>query len=187
MDDQFTASVKGKMLAALEVTKTDLATIRTGRATPALIDHVEILAYEGSQKLKLREMATVTATDAQNLIIHPYDPSTIEDIIKGILGANLGFSPVAEGSEVRITIPPLSTERRLEYIKLAHAKLEAGKIMIRQVRHEEMARLKRAYEAKEMSEDEKKREEKLIQEVTDKMIAEIDLLGELKEKELLQI
>lgn len=187
MDDQFSAEVKQRMLKSLEVTKNDLATIRTGRATPALVEHIDVLAYGGSQKLKVREMATITSGDTKSLLIHPFDPSTKEDIVKGILEANVGLSPVAEGNDIRITIPPLSEERRQEYIKLAHAKLEAGKVMIRQVRHEEMADLKKDFESKTITEDDKKRAEKLIQEVTDETIAELEHLGELKEKELSQI
>lgn len=187
MDDQYSSEIKAKMLRALEVTKTDLATVHTGRATPALVEHIEINAYGASQKLKLQELATISSIDTKTLVIHPFDPATRDEIVKGILEANIGFSPIAEGSEIRINIPPLSQERRHEYLKLARAKLEAGRIMIRQVRHEEMAELKKDYEAKLITEDDKKRAEKIIQELTDTMIAEIDHLGEMKEKELMQI
>lgn len=186
MDDQFSAEIKGRMLKALEVTKNDLATVRTGRATPALVEHMQIMAYEG-QKMALRELATITTDDAKTLLIHPFDPAVREEIVKGIFEANVGLSPVAEGNDIRISIPPLSEERRQEYLKLARAKLEAGRIMIRQIRHEEMADLKRDFEVKIIIEDDKKRAEKLIQELTDEMIAELDHLGELKEKELMQI
>lgn len=175
------------MLKALEVTKADLGTIRTGRATPALVEHIEIMAYEGSQKMRVRDMATITASDTQTLLIQPFDPATKEEIVKGIQEANVGLSPVIDGEVIRITIPPLSQERRQEYLKLAKAKLEAGKVMIRQIRHDEMAKLKRSYEAKETTEDDKKRLEKQIQGVTDEMVSEIDHLGSLKEQELMQI
>lgn len=187
MDDQFSSEIKQKMLKCLEVTRTDIATIRTGRATPALVEHIEVAAYGGSQKLKVRELATITTGDAKSLLIHPFDPATQEEIVKGILEANVGLSPVAESNDIRISIPPLSEERRQEYLKLARAKLEAGRIMIRQVRHEEMADLKRDFESRAITEDDKKRAEKIIQELTDEMIAELDHLGEMKEKELLQI
>ncbi len=186
MDDQNTVQLKAKMIRALEITKNDMATVRTGRATPALIDQLEILAY-GGQKMKLREWATISTPDAKTLYVHLFDPSTREDIIKSILEANVGFTPVAENNDIRISIPPLSEDRRQEYIKLARAKLEAGKIMIRQVRHEEMADLKREFEAKQITEDDKKHFEKIVQEITDEMIAELEYLGELKEKELMQI
>jgi ribosome recycling factor len=186
MDDPNTAQVKTKMLKALEVTKTDLSTVRTGRAAPALVDHIEVLAY-GSQKMKVQELATITTADSKTILIHPFDPSTRDDIVKGILEANTGLTPVAEANDIRISIPSLTEERRGEYMKLAKAKVEAGKIMIRQVRHEEMHAMKRKNEANEITEDEKKRAEKHIQEITDEMIAELDHLLDLKEKELMQI
>ena len=175
------------MLKCLEVTKVDLATVRTGRATPALVDHIEINAYGGSQRLKVRELATITTSDAQTILIHPFDPSTKEEIVKGILEANVGLTPIVEAEVLRLSIPSLSKERRQEYLKLARAKLEAGKVMVRQVRHDEMAGLKRALEANEVTEDDRKRYEKHIQEITDEMIAELEHLEELKEKELLQL
>lgn len=187
MDDQFSSLIKSRMVKCLEITKNDLSTIRTGRATPAIIEHLEIPAYGGSQRLKLNELATISASDSKVLLVHPFDPSTIDDIIKGLQTANVGLSPVSDGNEIRISIPPLSLERRQEYLKLAKAKLEAGRVMIRQARHEEMNKVKKTFEEKEITEDDKKRQEKRIQDITDEFIAEIDHLGELKEKELTQI
>lgn len=187
MSDQFTASVRAKMQKALEVTRNDLGTIRTGRATPALIDNIIISAYGGTTKMKLMEMATITAQDNKNLLISPYDPATHDEIIKGIQENHNGLNPVSDGEQIRISIPPLSQERREEYLKLAKAKLEAGKVMLRQIRHEEMARAKRAEDAKEISEDDRKREEKQIQEVTDEMVKELDSMEKAKEQELMQI
>lgn len=187
MPDQFAAAVLSKMQKSLEVTKADLATIRTGRATPALIENIVITAYGGNAKMKVREMATISAPDAVMLVVQPFDPATRDDIVKGIMEGNTGLNPAVEGEQIRISIPPLSEERRQEYLKLAKAKLEAGKVMIRQVRHEEMSRLKRSFETKEITEDDRQRQEKRLQELTDEMIAEIERLGELKEKELLQL
>ncbi len=187
MDEQLISSTRDRMLKALDVIKNDLSTVRTGRASAALVDNIEVTVYGGSTKLKVKELSTVTSSDSQTLVIHPFDPSTKEDLTRGIQLANVGLNPVIDGDIIRITIPPLSTERRQEYIKLAKAKLEAGKIMVRQVRHEEMMQLKKSFETKELAEDDKKRLEKGIQEITDEMIAEIDHLGELKEKELMQI
>jgi len=187
MPDQTTSSVLSKMQKSLEVTRADLATIRTGRATPALVENIIIAAYGGNAQMKIREMATISSSDSMTLTVQPFDPATKDDIVKGILEANTGLNPVVDGEQIRISIPPLSEERRQEYLKLAKAKLEAGKVMIRQVRHEEMGRLKRSLEAKEITEDDRTRQEKHLQELTDEMITEVDRLGELKEKELLQI
>ena len=176
-----------KMRKALEITKNDLTSIHSGRATPALIENLVIAAYGGGQRLKLMEMATISISDAKTLIISPYDPTVIREIEKGILEANVGLTPVIDGEIMRITIPPLSEERRQEYIKLARAKLESGRIMIRQIRAEAMKGFKNAEADKTISEDERKHGERLVQELTDEMIAEIDALGQRKEADLLQI
>ncbi len=187
MDDQYTQGLKLRMQKCVAFTKNDLGTIRTGRATPALIEHIEIAAYGGSQRLKLRELATITTSDAQTITIHPFDPSTKDYIVKGIQEANTGLNPISDGEVIRVVIPSLSQDRRQEYLKLAKVKLEAGRIMIRQVRHDEMAKLKRSFESKETTEDEKKRLEKQIQDETDRHITELETIGHAKEQELMQI
>lgn len=176
-----------KMKKAIEVTRTDLTSIRSGRATPALVENIVIMAYGGTQKLRIQEMATITTMDAKTLVISPYDISTIGEIEKGILAHSAGLTPVIDKEIIRITIPLLSQERRLEYIKLAKVKLEAGKVMVRQVRGDAMRDLKKADESKTISEDERKHGEKMVQLLTDEMIAEIDSLGQKKEAELLQV
>ena len=175
------------MKKALEVTMGDLATIRSGRATPALVEHIVISAYGATQRLRVMEMATITTMDAKTIVIAPYDPSVIVDIEKGIQEANTGLTPVIDGDIIRITIPPLSAERRSEYLKLAKAKLESGRVMIRQMRHEGMKSLKKAADEKNISEDQQEYGDKLVQEMTDEMIAEIDSLGQRKERELMQV
>lgn len=187
MDDQLITTLKTRMNKALEVVKADLSSVRTGRATPVLVEHIEIGAYGGSQKMQVREMATITSGDATTLLVVPYDPSTIDEIVKGIQEANVGLTPVKDGQTIRISIPSLTEERRQEYLKLAKAKLEAGRIMVRQIRHEDMAQLKRAFENKEITEDDRKRLEKQVQDATDNTIEQLDELGNAKEKELMQI
>ncbi|MBU1327309.1 ribosome recycling factor [Patescibacteria group bacterium] len=187
MIDNLLNSTRDQMRKACDVTRGDLSSIRSGRATPALVENIVIAAYDGTQKLKVRELATITAMDARTLVIAPYDPSIIEEVQRGLLEANIGLSPVIDGEIVRISIPPLSEERRQEYVKLARTKLEAGRVMVRQVRHEAMRDFKRAFEEHTLSEDERKLSEKKVQEITDEMIADIDGMGERKEQELLQI
>lgn len=180
-------SVKDKMVKAMQVLSEDLATIRTGRATPALVENLVIPAYEGTQHLRLKEMATITTEGPRMIIIAPFDPTVIRDIEKGINTANLGYTGAVDGNIIRINIPPLTDERRNEYIKLAHAKFEGGRVMVRQVRHEAMADLKRKFEGKELGEDEKKHIEHEIQNYTDEFMAEIEVMRENKEKELREI
>lgn len=187
MIDTILSQTRTKMQKAVEITKTDLSSIRSGRATPALVENIIIIAYEGSQKLKVMEMATITTSDAKSIVITPYDPSTVKDIIKGIQESHAGLNPVSDGDVIRVTIPPLSQEQREEYIKLAYAKLEGGRIMIRQIRQEGMKDLKKEKEEKLITEDQEKVGEKKVQELTDQMIGELDTLGKRKEEELTQV
>jgi len=187
MIDTILSQTRDHMRKALEITKNDLSSIRSGRATPALVEHIVISAYGGSQKMQLLEMATITTQDAKTILIAPYDPSQVREIEKGIQEANSGLTPVVDGELLRISIPPLSQERRLEYIKLAKAKLEAGRIMVRQVRQEAMKNLKKGKDAATITEDDEKSGGKKVQELTDEMIAEIDSIGERKEQELMQV
>ncbi len=187
MIEPVTNQARDHMKKAIEVTRTDLSSIRSGRATPALVENIVVSVYGGSQKLKIMELATITTMDAKSIVIAPFDPSIISEIERGLQEANVGLTPVVDGEIIRITIPLLSEERRQEYIKLARTKLEGGRIMIRQIRHEAMKNLKKLEEEGTISEDERKHGEKVIQELTDEMIAEIDALGEKKEAELVQV
>jgi ribosome recycling factor len=126
-------------------------------------------------------MATITTMDAKTIVIAPYDPSTINEIEKGVLEANSGLTPVVDGEVIRISIPSLSTERRQEYIKLAKAKLESGRVMIRQIRHDAMKHIKKAVDEKTITEDQQEYGDKMVQKMTDEMVAEIDGFGAKKE------
>lgn len=176
--------IQSRMQKVVDDVKIDIGAIRTGRATPALVQDIVIPAYGGTQKLRVIELATVTCPDPQNILISPWDKSIIGDIKKGIEMANLGFNPIISGEEVRINLPPLTAEDRENYIKLLHQKLENGKIAIRQTRQDGMRDIKKKFEGKEVSEDEMIRQEKILQEITDKHITQIDELGKQKENEL---
>lgn len=173
--------VTPKFQRVLEVVAQDLGTIRTGKATPALIDNLLVEAY--GSKMKLVELATVAATDPTTLLVTPFDVTNVEAIVKAIQEANLGLTAMPEDVKVRVVVPPLSQERRQEYVKLAHTKVEGGKVMVRQVRHEAMEDVGRSG----VDEDTKKRLEKEIQEMTDSMVEKLELLAAEKEKELMAI
>lgn len=181
------AKTRENMHKALAVTSTDLASIRSGRATPAIVEHVVVSVYGGTQRLKIMELATTTTMDAKTIVISPFDPAIIAEIEKGLLEANIGLTPVVDGEIIRITIPALTSERRAEYLKLAKTKLEGGRIMVRQIRQEAMKDLKKFEADNTISEDERTHGEKLVQELTDEFIAEVDALGERKEVELTQV
>lgn len=187
MDEQFTSELSSKMLKAIELLRQDLQTVRTGRATPQLVENIIIPVYDGSQNLRLLELATITVTDARTITISPYDPSITSEIVKGLQEANLGFNPQSEGKIIRIIIPPLTEERRQEFLKIVRTKAEGGRIMIRQVRHEAMITLKRQLENNEIDEDSKKRLEKRIQEITDEMISQVNSMLAKKEEDLMKL
>lgn len=182
--DQLAQDTKQRIDKVLEILKGDLDTIRTGRAAPSLVENIIINAYGGTAKLKVMELATIGATDPQTLVITPYDVSIIGEIQKGIEAANAGFTPTVDGNMIRISIPPLSQERREELIKAMRQKLENGKIMVRQVRHEAMSDIKKEYEGRE---DDISRLEKEVQKIVDDTVETIENWGKQKEQELLLI
>lgn len=180
-------TVRSKMQEVLDMVVVDIGTIRTGRATPGLIEELEVAVYGGQQKLKINELATISSPDTQTLTIDPWDKSIIGDIKQGILAANIGFNPSVDGEIIRISLPPLTTEDREKYVKLLSTKLESGRVMIRQVRSDAMRDIKKDFENKELSEDEKFNQEKRLQEITDEFVGKIDENGKKKEVELLQV
>ncbi len=187
MDQQVINELKSKIQKVLDVLKTDLQTIRTGRATPSLVESVVINAYGGTARLKVMELATIGATDTHTLVITPFDQTIIHEIEKGIQEANVGLNPVVDGQVIRISIPLLTQERREELIKAMKHKLENGRIMLRQVRHDGMNDIKKLHEDNTISDDDKNRIEKEIQKVIDDTTNAIDSLGKQKEEELMQL
>lgn len=180
------AQVKQKMQRVIDSVRAEFATVRTGKASPSLIDNIVIKAYGGTQPLKVMELATIHATDAQTLVITPFDHSIMAEIEHGISEANVGLNPIIDGNFLRINLPPLSEERRREMTKLIHQKAETGKVMLRQARQEGMGRAKKL-EDKDISEDEVIRIEKEVQKLTDDFTEQIDTLADQKEQELMKV
>lgn len=179
--------VSSKMQSSVTSVAGDIGGIRTGRATPALVENIIVPAYGGTQRLRVMEVGSITSPDPTQIVISPWDKSIIGDIKKGILEANIGMNPNIDGEVIRIVVPPLTTEDREKYVKLLSQKLENGKVEIRQIRADEMHAIKKKFEAKEVSEDEKFGQEKKLQELTDQFIVKIEEMGEKKKIELLQI
>ena len=182
--DSVISQTREKMQKILDVLHSDLSTVRTGRAAPSLVENIVISAYSGSARLKVVELATISATDTQTLTVTPFDGSIIGEIQKGIIESGTGLNPVIDGQLIRIAIPLLSEERRQELIKLMRQKLENGKIMVRQARHEAMDEVKKD---ESIGEDEVSRLEKEIQKETDDAMNQVDEMGKKKEEELMQI
>lgn len=179
--------VKQKMAKVVDFLKGDVASIRTGKASTTLVENVVINAYGGSTKLKVMELATVTVPDPQSIVISPYDQSVIGEIRRDIEAANIGLTPMIDNNVVRIAVPALTGERRLEYVKLLHKKLEDGRVKIRQTRHDKMTELKRSFEEGELPEDDRYRLEEELQKLTDKMMEVIEDIGQAKEAELMNV
>lgn len=177
-------SVRKRMQEVLDLVVSDVSSIRTNRVSTGLIDDLPVSVYGGTQRLKVNELATITLSDNQTIIIDPWDKSIIGEIRKGIEAANIGLTPNIDGEIIRISVPPLTGEDREKYVKLLKAKIENGKVMIRQLRGDEMRDIKEAFEKKELSEDEKFAQEKTLQEITDDFVGKIEEVGKSKEEEL---
>ncbi|MEK7521600.1 MAG: ribosome recycling factor [Patescibacteria group bacterium] len=175
------AQIKMRMEKVLESVRADITTIRTGRATPSLVEDIAVSVYGGTQKMRVLELATITAQQPTSLLISPWDKSIVGEIRKGIEAANLGFNPVLAGEDIRINLPPLTQEDREKYVKLLNQKLEEGRVHIRQIRQDGMKDIKAQ---EDLSEDEVIRHEKKLQQITDEFIGKIEEVGEAKEKEL---
>ncbi|MEK7517442.1 MAG: ribosome recycling factor [Patescibacteria group bacterium] len=185
--DTIINETRSKMQRALQILISDIATVRTGRATPALVENVIVSVYGGTQRLKIKELATISASDPQTLVLSPFDTSILPEIQKGIMEANIGLTPATDGNVIRIVIPPLSEERRMELIRLMKQKLENGRITLRQIRQDARNIIRKKHIDKEMSEEEMYRLEKEIQKITDEIMLSVDEMGRKKEGELLQI
>lgn len=182
--EEIVTTAQQNMQKILEVLRTDLSTVRTGRATPSLVENIVVSAYGGTARMRIMELSHVSALDAQTLQISPFDTTIINEIEKGIQEANLGLTPAIDGQVIRITIPALSQERREQLSQLVNQKLEGAKVQIRQARHEAMDEIKKL---SGVSEDDQERLEKDVQKITDESIKEIDELGDKKKEELMQV
>ena len=167
--------------------KEDLKLIRTGRASPALVEDLQVEAYGGQTKLKLLELATITTDGTTGLLIAPFDPSVISDVEKAILKSSLGLSPNVQGSKILIKIPPLSQEQREKIIKLIGQKVEEKKNIVRSHRDDIRRKIKLQLEQKSISEDDKFRTEKEVDDIAHKNIEELQKIKEAKEKEIMEI
>lgn len=166
----------------IEFLQQDLASIRSGRATPALVENLTVEAYESKSPLK--ELASITAPEPQSLLIQPWDANIIKNIETAIRQSSIGIEPINDGRVVRIIIPPLTEERRNEFVKIIHQKAEEARIALRNIREKEMKEVKKSQTASEISEDESKSLQKEIQEQIDASIKKVDEIVDRKEKEM---
>ena len=185
MASQTLWNIEEKMQKSVEGLKKELATIRTGRATPTLIEHIKV-EYAGVPT-PLNQVAGISAPEAKLLIIQPWDKGSIHGIEKAILTSDLGLNPVSDGNVIRINIPPLSEERRQELTKVVRRRVEERRIAIRNLRREAMDALKELEKNKDISQDEHKRAINQLQKLTDSFVADTEQIGRNKEAELMQV
>ncbi len=185
MDSQALSNIEEKMQKTVEGLKKELATIRTGHATPTLIEHIKV-EYAGVPT-PLNQIAGISAPEARLLIIQPWDRGSIRSIEKAIQTSDLGLNPVSDGNVIRINIPPLSEERRQELIKVVRRRIEERRIAIRNLRREAMDALKELEKNKDISQDEHKRALTQLQKLTDSFIANTEQIGRDKEVDLMEV
>jgi ribosome recycling factor len=184
-DNQSLTGADQKMRKSLEAVQRELVTIRTGRASPALIEHVKV-DYAGSV-LPLNQLASITTPNASMLIVQPWDKSSLNIIEKAILKSDLGLTPINDGRIIRINIPPLSEERRQELLKVVKRRIEDGKIALRNVRRDALEELKTQEKDKEISQDELKHLQNQLQKLTDAFTVRIEQAGKDKKKEVMEV
>jgi ribosome recycling factor len=177
--------MKQQMESAVEAMRREFASVRTGKATPALLDTVKVEAY--GSKVPLNQVANVSSPEARLLVVQPYDKNVIGDIEKAIMVADLGLNPSNDGNLIRVPIPPLSEERRKEMVKLLHKMAEEGRISVRHARQEANKTIKQEEHDHEISEDEARRQLDEVQQITDEYIAKIDQMMEKKETEIMEV
>jgi ribosome recycling factor len=174
-----------KMKKAVESARHEFTQIRTGRANPAMAEHITV-TYYGSD-MHIRDLATITVPEPRQLLITPFDRGALGAIEKGILKSDLNLTPSNDGIAVRLSIPPLTEERRKEFIKVLHKKAEVGHASVRTVRQDANNHLKALVKSKECGEDDEKRASEKVQKLHDQYIAEIDKATKQKEVELLEV
>lgn len=174
-----------RMKGTIQSLEDDLAGIRTGRASPALIEKLQV-DYYGSN-VPLIQLATISVPEARMLLVRPFDLNSLKEIERAILTSELGLTPMNDGKVIRLNLPPLNEERRIELTKFVHNRLEEARVSIRNIRRDIIKELREYEEAKLLSSDDLHVGEEELQKLTDRMIIEVDALGEKKEKEIMEV
>ena len=184
-DSEHIKEADTKMRKAVHATREELAVIRTGRASPKLVEHLGV-EYYGS-KVPLNQIAGISVPEARQLVISPYDPNALTPIEKAINASELGINPSNDGSIIRLTFPPLTQDRRKELIRVARERAEEGRVAVRNIRRHAKDEMEHLEREGQITEDDLRRLEKELQRVTDHFVAEIDEVLADKERELLEV
>jgi ribosome recycling factor len=185
MVDEIFEDLKDRMGKSIESLKREYSRLRTGRASISLLDGIRVSYYD--TPTPLNQMASLAVPEPRLIVIQPWDKTAIEDIEKAILKSELGLTPINDGKVIRISIPPLTEERRKELVKVARKMSEENKVAIRNIRRDANEMLKDLKKEKEITEDDLFRSQEEVQKATDQFISQVDELCSAKEKEILEI
>ncbi|GIV07169.1 MAG: ribosome-recycling factor [Fimbriimonadales bacterium] len=183
--DTLFKDAEARMKHTIEHLKQDLAGFRTGRANPAMVERI-MVEYHGAS-MQLQHIATITVPEPRQLLIQPWEQSAVSAIEKAIQKSELGVNPVSDGRTLRITLPPLTEERRKDLIKQVHKRTEEGRIAIRNIRRDLHEHLRQMQKNKQISEDDLKRYEQQMEKLTHKYIEEVDKVQKAKDEELMEV
>ena len=187
MTEEYLAQMKEDFDKAVSALSRDLSTLRTGRASPQLLDSVQVMVASYGTSMPINQLASISAPDARLLVINPWDKATIKDIEKAILISGLGLNPSSDGQLIRLPIPPLTGERRQQMVRMVRKMTEDARIRARHVRREYNDIFKELESEKEISEDELKRVLVQVQRATDGIIKALDKVASAKEKEVQEV
>ncbi len=176
---------ESRMNGALQSLQDDLATIRTGRATPALVERLSVEYY--GVPTPLMQLATIGVPEPRSLLIKPFDKASLKAVERAILASDLGLTPNNDGQSIRLNLPPLNEERRRDLVKVVHNRLEEARVAVRNIRRDLIKDLKDFEDEKLISKDELERGEEEVQKMTDRFVADIERIGQVKEKEILEV
>ncbi|WP_419418782.1 ribosome recycling factor [Legionella sp. D16C41] len=185
MINEIKQDAEKRMKKSVETFRHDLTKIRTGRANASLLDHVQVDYY--GNPTPINQVANITASDSRTILVTPWEKSMVAAIEKAILNSDLGLNPATAGTAIRVPMPPLTEERRKEMTRIVRAEGEQGRVAIRNIRRDANNHLKELVKEKEISEDDERKANEVIQKLTDKYIAEVDAALSEKEKDLMEI
>jgi ribosome recycling factor len=176
---------ESRMKGAVQALEDDLAGIRTGRASPALVEKLPV-EYYGTQT-PLLQLASINVPEPRSLMIRPFDASSLKAIERAIRTSDLGLNPNNDGKAIRLNLPPLTEERRRDLVKLVHNRVEEARVAVRNVRRDSIKELREFEQEKLISEDDRDKGETELQKITDRFVADVNAVGERKEKEILEV
>lgn len=183
--DDILLEAEDKMIKTEQVVQNEFAGVRTGKASPALVENILVEVY--GSNMRLRELAGITTPEYRMLVVQPWDASTVHPIEKAIQKANLGLNPTVQGKIIRIVLPELSEERRHEFVKIVHKMTEGGRVAIRHVRRDALEHLKKESKDGAITEDDLEHAEKEVQKLTDQYIGKLEAHLAHKEKEIMTV